>query len=144
MQARDSILVRRAELSDAMAIWQLVQAFATSFTPRNDSFEGSFEMLLSQESAILLVACDQGQVIGYLLAHIHSTFYANGSVAIVEEIMVSPEARRQGVGSKLMATAEQIAREDGVQVISLATRRASEFYRSIGFEESATYFRKLL
>ena len=34
--------------------------------------------------------------------------------------------------------------EEVAKLVALATRRAAEFYRSVGYEESATYFRKLL
>ena len=32
----------------------------------------------------------------------------------------------------------------GAKLVALATRRAAEFYRAMGYEESATYFRKLM
>jgi hypothetical protein len=39
---------------------------------------------------------------------------------------------------------EEWARSRGSRLVALATRRATDFYLSLGYEESATYVRKLL
>ena len=39
---------------------------------------------------------------------------------------------------------EQWAAAEGCALIALATRRAAPFYRALGYEESAAYFRKVL
>lgn len=78
------------------------------------------------------------------MGFIHDTFYANGKVAWLEEIMVKDDFRRKGVGSKLISFFEQDSKNKGCKLIALATRRASDFYIAIGYEESATYFRKTL
>jgi GNAT superfamily N-acetyltransferase len=56
--------------------------------------------------------------------------------------MVSESFRRLGVASTLMSTAEEWARNVPTAYVALASRRAGDFYRKIGYEESATYFRK--
>jgi hypothetical protein len=38
---------------------------------------------------------------------------------------------------------EQWAAGQGCALVALATRRAAPFYRALGYEESAIYFRKL-
>ena len=52
--------------------------------------------------------------------------------------------RRRGVGKVLMENFEEWSSNRGSRLVALATRRASSFYRSIEYEESATLFRKLL
>jgi len=83
-------------------------------------------------------------VIGYVLAFSHTTLYANGPVAWVEELMVSESCRKRGVGKALMRSVEEWAGGQGCPLIALATRRAAEFYEAIGYQPSATYYRKLL
>lgn len=73
-----------------------------------------------------------------------SIFFANGNVAWLEEIMVDEKFRRTGIGSELVKAFEQKAIDSDCKLIALATRRAADFYSAIGYEESATYFRKLL
>lgn len=43
-----------------------------------------------------------------------------------------------------MSAFERWAAAEGCALVALATRRAAPFYRAIGYEESAVYFRKLL
>ena len=58
--------------------------------------------------------------------------------------MVAAPARRAGAGRDLMAAAEAWARTRAAAYIALATRRAAPFYRSLGYTDSATYFKKPL
>lgn len=43
-----------------------------------------------------------------------------------------------------MAAFERRTQERGSRLVGLATRRAASFYRAIGYEESAAFFRKVL
>jgi hypothetical protein len=43
-----------------------------------------------------------------------------------------------------MDAVETWARDRGAAYVSLATRRASEFYLALGYDESAVFFRKML
>lgn len=136
--------IRRAEISDGEAVFVLAKAFATSFAVEHAPFEASFKSLLQSDDAFLAVADDGVGVSGYVLGFDHPTFFANGRISWVEEIMVAEEARRGGIGRQLMKSFEQWAKARESKLVALATRRAATFYRALGYEESATYFRKLL
>lgn len=138
------IVIRRAEPADGPALFLLARAFATSFVVEEQAFKRSLAELLSETAAFLAVADHDDTIVGYLLGFDHPSFFANGRVAWVEEIMVSEIFRRQGIGGRLMATFETWARSREAQQIALATRRAAKFYQTLGYEESATYFRKRL
>ncbi len=138
------MIIRRAESGDKLAVFQLARAFATSFAAEQPAFEQAFDVLRTHPEAFLAVAEVGSEVAGHLLGFEHLTFFANGRVAWVEEIMVSEMFRRHGVGRKLMEAFEAWAKERKVKQIALATRRASDFYKALGYEESAVYFRKLL
>jgi len=139
-----SVQPRRAEAADEQAILGLARRFVTSFELSEHAFRASFAELLASRDALLLVAADGEQVLGYCLAFDHATFYANGRVAWVEEITVREDHRGQGIGRLLMDGAEAWARQRGATLLALATRRAADFYSALGYEASATYFRKLL
>jgi len=136
--------IRPAHLTDTEALLALAKRFATSFTVEDQAFHSSLVALLADASACLRVAESDGSVIGYVLGFEHPTFFANGRVAWVEEIMVSESCRQRGIGRQLMTEFTAWARERECRLIALATRRAAEFYRALGYEESATYFRKSL
>jgi GNAT superfamily N-acetyltransferase len=65
-------------------------------------------------------------------------------VAWVEEVYVRGQERGRGIGRALMSAFERWAAARDCALIALATRRAAPFYRALGFEESAVYFRKVL
>ena len=88
------------------------------------------------------VADRESEAVGYLVAHRHLTFLANGLVVWVEEVMVDAAARGQGVGRQLMTAAESWAEDSGAAYVSLASRRSGAFYDALGYEDSATFYKR--
>ncbi|MBI4197822.1 MAG: GNAT family N-acetyltransferase [Chloroflexi bacterium] len=138
------VLIRQAMLEDCDQVFALAGDFATSFRPEYEAFTDAYAQLLGQEDALVLVAEQSGRVLGYLLGFDHWTFFANGRVSWVEEVMVQEDHRRRKVGAALMARFEEWAQSRQSKLVALATRRAAPFYLAIGYEESATYFRRLV
>ena len=99
---------------------------------------------MSNTDADLLVAESETGIVGYVLAFHHSTFYANGLISWVEELFVLEDYRGKSVGKNLMVLIEEKAIQRGSKLVALATRRASDFYKAIGYDESAVYFKKSL
>jgi GNAT superfamily N-acetyltransferase len=143
--------IRPATAADAGAVAGLAEGLAQSFTFSRASFDTNYPALLTGGHACLLVAVTgagadavQEDRVGYLLGFEHLTFYANGRVAWVEEVFVRGDLRGRGIGRALMTSFEQWARGRGCALVALATRRAAPFYHALGYEDSATYLRKLL
>ncbi|MBV8485090.1 MAG: GNAT family N-acetyltransferase [Verrucomicrobia bacterium] len=138
------IRIRSCLPEDEKTLFALVREFATSFPVDQRSFSVSFSQVLSSASMYLAVAQSSEAVVGYVLGTAHPTFYAGGHVAWVEEIMVKEGLRRKGVGRLLMKNFETWAKSRDCRLVALATRRAAEFYKCLGYTESATYFRKVI
>jgi GNAT superfamily N-acetyltransferase len=136
--------IRHAEAGDGEDVAALAAGLALSFVFSPEKFRASYPSLLAEQGACLLLAADGHPIAGYLLGFRHLTFYANGPVAWVEEIAVRREDRGKGAGAALVSAFEQWAAGRGCALVALATRRAAPFYRAVGYEESAVYFRKLL
>ena len=135
--------IRRAGPGDADGVAALAAELAQSFAFSREKFQTSFPALLAEDGACLLLAVNGPEPVGYLLGFRHLTFYANGPVGWVEEIVVRGHDRGQGIGRALMDEFEQWADTQGCALVALATRRAAPFYRALGYEESAVYFRKV-
>jgi GNAT superfamily N-acetyltransferase len=136
--------IRQAEVGDADGVSALAAELAQSFTFSLERFRASYPALLIADGACLLVAMSGTESVGYLLGFRHLTFYANGPVAWVEEVVVRKQDRGCGVGAALMCGFERWAARQECALVAVATRRAAPFYRALGYEESAIYFRKVL
>jgi GNAT superfamily N-acetyltransferase len=135
------IEIRRAGPADGEALFPLLQGFAMSYPSDRAAFDAHLPRLVEAEHAAVWVACADEQVIGYLVAFHLLTLYANGVVTEIQELMVAPEWRGQGVGGLLVKTAIQNARARGSVEVTVPTRRAEAFYESVGFERTASYLK---
>jgi GNAT superfamily N-acetyltransferase len=142
--SRSRVQTRPAGPGDADRVAGLASELAMSFPFRRAAFDTSYAALLEGRDSCLLVAAREDDCLGYLLGFRHLTFFANGPVGWVEEVMVRAEHRQAGIGRALMNAFEEWAATQGCALIALATRRAAPFYRALGYQESAAYFRKVL
>jgi GNAT superfamily N-acetyltransferase len=138
------VQVRRARTGDAGAVAGLAGELAQSFPFSREQFDLAYPALVASQDACLLVAAEDDECLGYVLGFRHLTFYANGPVGWVEEILVRPECRGRGLGRALMSAFERWATEHDCTLVALATRRAAPFYRALGYQDSAVYLRKVL
>ncbi|WP_297426804.1 GNAT family N-acetyltransferase [Clostridium sp.] len=138
------IIIRKANSNDIDQLFGLVEKFATSYKANHEAFTISFENLFNDMSVFLYVVECNEELIGYCLGFDHYTFFANGRVSWLEEIMILESYRKSGIGRKLMDEFEKWAKSRNSGLVALATRRAAPFYKALDYEESAVYFRKLL
>lgn len=147
--------IRLAQLSDAKALLTLAQGLATSFVVDPQAFDIALPEILSNSSSYLAVAVRgevepkersiaASEIVGYVLGFHHFTFYANGRVAWVAEIVVHEAFRRRGIGTLLMQSFEAWAAGQDAKLVALSSRRAVPFYEALGYAESARYLRKFL
>lgn len=140
-----AVEIRPARASDREAIWPLLEVLAITFQPDRIAFDAAFDALLTAPNTLVLVAeVPELGVVGYLVAYNQMTLLANGPAVWVGELVVDQGVRRTGVGRALMARAEDWSQARGAAQVALATSRAGEFYRTLGYEDSAAYFRKKL
>lgn len=105
--------------------------------------------LLGSDDAAVLLAERDGVVVGYVSGRVvEDTRRVLPRRGIVEDWLVVPEARGQGVGKALLDTLARVFREAGCSAIESATwpfnegaRRAHE---SLGFVEYEVRYRKRL
>ncbi|WP_152360511.1 GNAT family N-acetyltransferase [Microlunatus speluncae] len=136
--------IRPAATADADDLFRLAGLLATSAVPERPAFDRALAAILADRNQRLLVAAAGGDLVGYLYGLTHPSFHANGPIGWIEELYVDEQCRGTGLGRRLMSDFEQWAADSGEAVyFAVATRRAGEFYRSIGYAESAGYFKKV-
>ncbi|MEZ5924624.1 MAG: GNAT family N-acetyltransferase [Hyphomicrobiaceae bacterium] len=119
--------------------------------PSSLSFPASeVELLFDHPSNFIFLAVNDAEPAGYLFGELiergeSSITYAH-RVVYVHHLAVDSRFRRQGLGSKLLGAAEEIAREHGISAIALDTwsfnRNAGQFFEQAGFSPYNVKLRK--
>ena len=122
-------VIRDYRRQDFETLWQIDQAcFARgiSYTRRELAF------YIARKRGFTLVAELDGRIVGFVVVDRHR----NGQGHVIT-IDVLPEARRSGLGSRLMAAAEERLRARGCSVVFLETAvdnaAALAFYKRHGY-----------
>ncbi|MER6283576.1 GNAT family N-acetyltransferase [Streptomyces sviceus] len=137
--------VRPATASDADAVFRLLAGFATTYRPDPVGFTAvTFPEVLraaAEGRAEFLVAERDTQVTGYAYAARMPTLFAGGTVLELLELAVDTSVRGRGTGSRLVRAMQDRARHAQDVEITVPTRRAADFYRRLGFTETARYLK---
>jgi len=146
-------MIRQATEEDIPRILELYRELAIttsevelSWSPSPDDYRRVLAEICAAPGHELLVAEDQGQVVGTMVLLIVPNL-SHGACpwALVENLVIGHEQRRRGLGRLLMDYAMARARDAGCCRIVLSSDKrrheAHRFYRSLGFQASAHGFR---
>ena len=134
-----------AKTSDIPALCDLLSILFSQeveFKPNHEAqCRGLARIISNPEIGLIVVAHQENQIIGMVnLLYTISTALGD-RVAILEDMVVSPNARGSGVGSSLLTQAIQFAQLSGCKRITLLTdstnQSAQRFYQKHGFSFSA-------
>lgn len=143
-----TISIRRGQAEDASALFGLARQFQSGREPiGRDDFLVALDNVLrrrDQETNVLFVAENDGEVVGYSLMTVSRLLHASGLTAHLQEIVVDDAARGAGVGDRLMQANEHYCMGRGVRQLSASTARIGSFYNHRGFEPVGEHFRKVL
>lgn len=134
--------------ASAADVPQLVELLGILFTqeaelaPDPEKQRRALEMILADPSrARIYVAREGDRVIAMAALHFTTSTAEGGKVAGLEDCVVHPEHRRQGVGEKLLGYVLEQARKEGALRVMLLTdgdnATAQALYRKLGFTPSS-------
>ena len=97
----------------------------------------------------VLVAVVNNEVVGIAQVMVFPHFqHTGGWCAELESVHVRSDMRSQGIGAKLLAAAEELARREGCYRVQLTSRNvrsdAHRFYEAQGYTSTSQGFKKLL
>ena len=138
------IQIREAKLEDIEGVLALAKDFPSPSPLDEDIFRKIWKQKQDDSNSYIGIAISNDMIVGYVSGFVHLAFYANGSTFWVDEIFVKEDLRRKGLGKDLMQSIELWVANRGCKLIALATNGAKEFYSELGFENSASYFKKYL
>jgi hypothetical protein len=82
------IHVRPAQPNDQETLFDLVRLFPTPTPPTDGAYSAAFRAKLLDSSSFLAVAEDGAALVGYVSGYCHTTFYAGGKTAWIDELLV--------------------------------------------------------
>lgn len=138
--------IRTAQPSDADAISRLMAVLGYELAP--DQVKQTLASYQRQSGAVL-VATEDGRVVGFLSAYASPLFHQLGSLGRITAMAIDPAHFRKGIGASLVEAAEQFAMERGclrMEVTSGDHREqdAHLFYLAQGYEPDCRRFIKRL
>jgi ribosomal protein S18 acetylase RimI-like enzyme len=111
-----------------------------------DMFRDKLIKLGQDASNRVLVAVEDGRVVGLVAVHTHELVHAPGLLGRITALVVHSEFRRRGLGRKLVQAAERHCVSVGCvlfEVTSSDSRlEARAFYESLGYTERRRRFTK--
>ncbi len=135
--------VRQATARDAEALHALAQELADALgdrRPRPEAVRARLLELLEEPRVRVLVAEDEGGVVGAASLWIKPDLAHGDKVVEVPMLVVSDQARRRGIGKLLIEEIQTIVAAENAALIELVATRenktARDFYRSLGFVET--------
>lgn len=140
---RHAVMELASQLAEGVAEWRDPEAVVEA---ARQWLAGFFTPTREQPAAVF-VAIAEGEVVGVVSVNTHKHF--TGPVeAYIGELAVAPHAVRMGLGRRLLSTAEDWARQQGLRHLTLETAAgnttARRFYAAAGYREEAIRFTRVL
>ncbi len=132
---------RDADLPQLIELLGFLFAQEVEFTPNQAKQERALRMILADpEVGRIYVARDEGRVLGMVSVLESISTAEGGRAGLLEDMVVRPEARGQGVGTALLEHAIDESRAAGLLRLTLLTdsdnERARGLYAEAGFQFS--------
>jgi len=150
-----TILIREARAEDLEAIVRLHEedslgSHGDAWLPETrPAYEAAFAAISRSADNQLFVATDGDAVVGTFQLTFIPNLTGRGALRVkVESVKVSAARRSQGIGARMMAHAETVARARGARLLELTSNGkrtdAHRFYERIGYDQSHKGFKKAL
>ena len=142
------IEIRRADPSDLDDLQSLVCGFREVLGRRHPDDvtlrESLEELLMSRNTEFFIALGDTSMAVGYIQQRYRFSLWLSELEGTLEDLYVSPNGRRLGVGTQLVQFAIERAREKGCMAIKVDTnesnRPAMDLYLKLGFSSGSSRY----
>ena len=133
------MIYRKYESKDISAIRDILEN-DLGYNCELDKLNNRINEMLKLGNYQIFVACDGDKVVGYIGCVSYLAFELENEGMKIIALAVSKDYRRKGIGTQLLKTAEQWAKENNIEVILLNSGLSREDAHA--FYESQGYFKK--
>ena len=138
-----NILIRNIEKRDIESVIHLLQ-HVSKFEPGKERYSCIWKKFDSQNDACGVVAEKEREIVGYGEIFIRHNI-RGGGIGYVEDIVVKPIFRNNGIGKLLLDRLYSLAIREGCYKLSLQCKeRNIAFYESCGFNVSGVAMQRFL
>ena len=140
-----SITIRQAVLADLDAVAILFDGYRQFYGQASDEAAAKtfLQARFEHGQSVVLLAESQGQAVGFTQLYPSFSSVSMARVFVLNDLFVSPTARRRGVGEALLDAAADHARQLGAVRLSLNTDvqnlPAQALYASMGWARDQKY-----
>ena len=132
------VIVRLAKLEDQQRCSELLDVLAKATSDPHEIFDSeTFKNLISNERGSLVVAEENGDVLGMASISFNLALRYNGEYCQLEELVVDQDARGKNVGGLLIEETIMLAKKRGCKEYGLyileSTKHNQGFYEKYGF-----------
>ena len=138
------LAIRQANSADQEAVLALLRIYCNEAnTPLTDEhlLAGLTPLLSENQHGVVLVA-EEEEIIGYSILTWGWGIESGGMEALVDEMLIHPSRRGEGIGERLLQATLEQAKHAGVKVVFLETEsdnpRSRKLYSKLGFEEETS------
>ena len=133
-----SIKIRLAITEDEQQCSELLDVLAEATSDQNNIFDSNtFNQVISNERGSLVIAVEEGQILGMASVSFNLALRYNGEYCQLEELVVHQEARGKNVGGLLIEETLRLAKNRGCKEFGLylleSTKHNQSFYEKYGF-----------
>jgi ribosomal protein S18 acetylase RimI-like enzyme len=143
MKTDEEIEIHEFRAEDMNVVTNLLQG-VSSFETKNEDLERLANLFLAGENNYACVAINEGCVVGFASVFLLQRI-RGGCSAVIEDVVVSSDTRRKGVGRLLVSSLLEYAIARKCFKVSLVTTDENiAFYESLGFQKDLQGMRLLL
>ena len=144
-----SVIVRLAKLEDQHRCSELLDVLAKATSDQHKIFDSeTFKHLISNERGSLVVAEENGKILGMASISFNLALRYNGEYCQLEELVVDSEARGKNIGGLLIEETIRLAKSRGCKEFGLyileSTKHNRGFYEKYGFIKVGQEMRQTL
>ena len=144
-----SVNVRLGKLEDQIRCSELLDVLIEATSEQNEIFDSdTFSELISNERGSLVIAEENGIILGMASVSFNLALRYNGEYCQLEELVVDQDARGKNIGGLLIEEALRLAKNRGCKEAGLyvldSTKHNQTFYEKYGFVKIGEEMRQSL
>ena len=134
------VTTRRATAADIESVASLFDQYRQFYeqAPDADGAAAFIKARVTSNQSVVLVAVSDGEDVGFTQLYPSFSSVSMAPIWILNDLFVTSQYRRKGVGRALMEAAQAFARNDGAKRLCLATAQdnvsAQALYESQGWQ----------